>query len=332
MNSFPSILCLLALPVLTVASGGVDVDGKQKNPQAVLVAQNSGQSGDVINSITAVDGTLQILLTSSSDEPVVNVGMVRHGIVRLERRSKAGTLLWCRDFAPPSPFRYTGAAPLATAGKDGGWILLLHANDFNKNSVKIAMMRLDDNGNTLCRKTICEPSAGEGDYYFAIVECRDGGYALAGTRHTLHPMTNITTVVKTPATQGANASSTKYAILRRLDNLGRHRWSRVYVQNTRNGDGDDRDELHDIRELPDGGFLVQGEANGYPEGSVEWLFRVNAAGNLTWVYRGTLCGEQFCSSRIGLVGKSSVTMTIITEGKIAGAVRVDMNTGKRLGK
>ncbi|MFX1475220.1 MAG: hypothetical protein ACFFCO_07075 [Promethearchaeota archaeon] len=119
-------------------------------------------------------------------------------------------------------------------------------------------VRIDANGNHLWNQTF---GGGEHDHGREIVECNDGGFALAGDTESY----------------GANPGINNDFWLIRIDQNGNHLWNQTY------GSADYYEAAFTLVECRNGGFALAG-ANGTTGGFGEnvWLVRTDAAGNPLW--------------------------------------------------
>jgi len=183
-----------------------------------------------------------------------------------------------------------GASDLLQAIKtthDGGFLLAGTSNS-PKGYQKTAeghggndywVVKLDAKGEQMWQK--CYGGIGQDDLQ-SVVITRDGGYLLAGTSNSSAPPKNgkITAGTKKENTRG----STDYWIIK-IDSEGNEQWQKTYG-------GQYADQLRDVEQTKDGGFIVAGYSNSTASGEKAlenlgqggdfWILKLDDKGNIEW--------------------------------------------------
>lgn len=142
------------------------------------------------------------------------------------------------------------------------------------------LVKLDQNGTLQWEKSL---GGSSGEYGFAIVQTKDGGYAFGGS--TFSRDGNVS----------YNHGDWDFWIVK-LNDTGKVMWENTYG-------GKSTDQLHGLCESGDGGFVAAGitlstNADGEVQGNHDggnygdyWVIKVDSVGNLVW--QRTLGGTQY---------------------------------------
>lgn len=174
---------------------------------------------------------------------------------------------------------------------DGGFILAGTSNSpkgFQKGTEchggnDYWVIKLDANGGQMWQKTY--GGIGQDDLQ-SVVATRDGGYLLAGTSSSSSQST-------TPSKEGGpktglkkenSRGNTDYWLVK-IDSDGNEEWQKTYG-------GQYADQLRDIEQTKDGGFIVGGYSNSsssgdksfdtYGQGGDFWILKLDDKGNIQW--------------------------------------------------
>ncbi|MCW5773893.1 MAG: FHA domain-containing protein [Rhodospirillaceae bacterium] len=201
------------------------------------------------------------------------------------RLDSAGAVQWQRR--PGGPKR--DAALAVTALRDGGCV----AAGFDRDEARLWIFSLDKNGVLGWSRTIPTGHSGRA---VAILRTRDGGYAVAAF-----------------ARSAADAPDRAFVL--RLDSRGEIRWSRYA--------GRSESRPADLRETPDGGFVVAGVARGRSEGPLElWIARLDRKGHTLWDERYAGAGTP-SSPRVDIArGREFIIAATMTQAGAGPALRL----------
>ena len=196
------------------------------------------------------------------------------------------TLQWQRTFGGASE----DELHCAVATPDGGLLIggysMSSTNDgktaLNFGLVNFWVVRVDSSGNRLWDKTYGGNAA---EYLFAAAATTDGGFILGGPSRSL-PSGN-----KTAPWHGTNSTVNADYWIVRIDRDGNKLWDQSF-----GGVADD--QLYDVRQTRDGGFILAGYSRSPASGNKSdagfgnydyWLVRTDRAGNKLWdrCYGGT---------------------------------------------
>ncbi|WP_051197771.1 T9SS type A sorting domain-containing protein [Flavobacterium soli] len=141
------------------------------------------------------------------------------------------------------------------------------------------VIKLNAKGDQMWQK--CFGGIGQDDLQTVVVT-RDGGYLLAGTSNSSAPAKNQTAVegTKKEKTRG----NTDYWIIK-IDADGNEQWQKTYG-------GQYADQLRDVEQTKDGGFIVAGYSNSptsgeklqenFGQGGDFWILKLDDKGNIEW--------------------------------------------------
>ncbi|MBK7381351.1 MAG: T9SS type A sorting domain-containing protein [Ignavibacteriales bacterium] len=152
---------------------------------------------------------------------------------------------------------------------DGGFAVVGYTNATltPNNGFDIWLIRIDSNGNILWTRTY----GGSGDDFgYSMKKTDDGGFILAGE------------------TKSFGAGESDFYLIR-TDSLGDTLWTRTFG-------GVNNDYAWSVEKTSDGGFVIAGEKNAFPEVSDAMLIKTDSLGEIVWekLY-GTLLDDKLYS-------------------------------------
>ncbi len=191
------------------------------------------------------------------------------------KTNKRGLIEWEKTFGGQD--NDEGYDVIATS--DGGFLFIGYTWSFG-NSQQIYLIKTNYNGDLIWEKTYGGIMWEVGN---AVVELKDGGYAIAG--YTNSP--------------GLSSGNTDILLLK-IDPNGDLVWQKAYG----NLLFPNHELAYDIIQIEDGGFIVVGARDRYSEGSFNSLvLRLNEKGDLIW--EKEFIGEGQTSEKIFNITKSS---------------------------
>ncbi len=185
----------------------------------------------------------------------------------------------------------------------GGFAIVGYTYSFGGNA-EVYLVRTDADGTMLWNKTYGGPNY---DYSRGVVECSDGGFAIAAYSNSWTPSYDCW-LIRTDANGNHlwnttyGGSSTEYAMglvvdaddnitmvgstysfgpgssdywLVHTNSTGGHLWNQTYG-------GGAWDYAYDVVACSDGGYAICGESMSFGEGTSAWVVRTDAAGNHLW--------------------------------------------------
>lgn len=197
---------------------------------------------------------------------------------------------------------------------DGGFIVAGSNESFDSDYYDIVVIRIDVNGDILWQKSY---GGQDTDVGSGICEAPDGGFIVAGITWSFGAGERDLLVLRLDAngevlwqkTYGESNTEISEKIIRTSDNAvviaainyssggglgsywvlkldlhGNVMWQKIY-------NGGHRDELYDIQETSDGGYILAGGTQSYSEQYADaWIIKLDDSGNSVWqkVY-----GEQY---------------------------------------
>ena len=169
-----------------------------------------------------------------------------------------GGLQWIKTFGGPGDDGCTGMVKTT----DGGFALAGYTNSSGAGNYDFWLIKVNATGDMQWNKTY--GGAGSDQSFGAIVQTKDGGYALAG----------ITTSF------GAGGIDTW---LVKVNSIGEAQWNKTYG-------GAGSDYVYSMVQTGDGGYAMCGWTDSSGAGGFDfWLLKTDAVGNLVWskTYGGT---------------------------------------------
>jgi hypothetical protein len=190
---------------------------------------------------------------------------------------------------------------------DGGFVLAGTVYSFGAGSYDAYVVKTDQNGDSLWARTY----GGSGvDYAYSVEQTLDGGYVLAGYTSSLGSGGNDFYLVKIDEhgkpewarAYGGSGDDRARAVrqtlpdsgyvvagyttsfgpgaesmyLVRTDSRGLVKWTKTYG-------GSDWDEAEDVRQTPDGGYVIVGSTASFGNGLDDvYLVRADSAGSVLW--------------------------------------------------
>lgn len=230
--------------------------------------------------------------------------------VYLVRTDAISNMLWSKTYGGQGDD--VGHSIVRTA--DGGYAIVGYSDSFDNGYGDVYLVRTDASGNLLWNKTYGKSNYDSG---MALVQTRDGGFALAGLTcpHDTDDWTYLY-LVRTDAdgnmlwnqTYGGNGDYTPYSLVQtsdggyaivgarelfdnspadayliRTDANGNLLWGKTYG-------GPGIDSCHGLVQMSDGGFALSGFTNATGEALQHaYLVRTDASGNMLWnkTYKGS---------------------------------------------
>ncbi|MHA2192079.1 MAG: hypothetical protein ACXAAR_01485 [Candidatus Thorarchaeota archaeon] len=221
-------------------------------------------------------GLVFILLLIVMSIPVVSSWQHAESNLQLKSVSPQETpgIIWERSFGGPQWDSCYDLIMVST----GGYALTGYTDSpWASQEGKIWLVRLDSEGEPLWNQTYRYVGDPEQSMGYSLLECTDGGFAIAGDFGVYDSGTN---------------SYRFETLLVRTDSDGNQLWNKTYGQGI----------FEDMVQCPDGGFALFGftERVGVIGNDDFYLARTDSEGNLLWnyTYGGT---EADLSSRQGLV-------------------------------
>jgi hypothetical protein len=148
---------------------------------------------------------------------------------------------------------------------DSGYIAAGQLKSAMTGGVDVWLVKTDESGDTLWTMTYGGDSL---DQAWSVQQTTDSGYIIAGRTYSFGP---------------GNLASYPNGYLIRTDANGDTLWTRVYG-------GIYSDELHSVKQTPDGSYIVTGWTRSYGAGGCDvWLIKTDADGDTLWTktYGGT---------------------------------------------
>ncbi len=168
----------------------------------------------------------------------------------LVRTDQDGNHLWNQTYDYPGNSDFVYDLVLCS---DGGFALAGYTHPHTPESSDIWLVRTDADGNHLWNQTY---GGTETETASSVVECSDGGFAIAGDIYT--------------------STFEGQAFLVRTDSNGDLIWSRHYG-------GDSGESAYSLITSSAGGFVLTGYTESYGEGDSDlWLVRIQADGDMVW--------------------------------------------------
>ncbi|MCK4567394.1 MAG: hypothetical protein KAU48_08795, partial [Candidatus Thorarchaeota archaeon] len=211
-----------------------------------------------IGSMPMSGGNFSATTVSTSDGPRENDGILDTGLPLKLHDSQAttasiyqnGTALWNQTY-DGSGDEYVQS--VVECG-NGGFALAGYTNSFGASSQAGWLVRTDALGNHLWNQTYDGPNV---DFLYSVVECSDGGFALAGNTMSF-------------------GVSSMAGWLVRTDEDGNLLWNMTY-------DAPFHEHFDMLVEVSDGGFAICGTTDSYGASNFAgWLLRTDSAGNHQW--------------------------------------------------
>jgi len=160
---------------------------------------------------------------------------------------------------------------------DGNLVITGYTNSFGAGGFDVWLIETDQNSDTLWTKTYGE--SGD-DYAFEIEQTEDGGFIIAGS------------------TGSFGGSGMLDGCLIKTDQFGNLQWIKLY--------GTTHDDLfYSIEQTEDGGYILAGERDAYPEGDSDvWILKTDSAGNFQWekIYGSNTLDDRAYTIRKSLTG------------------------------
>lgn len=163
--------------------------------------------------------------------------------------------LWIRSYGGNSQ----DVAESVVESSGGGFAISGYTNSYSPGGdYDYWLIHTDPNGNLLWEKTY---GGSEDEFYGALIECNDGGFALIGSSHSY--------------TLNVSVSYNMWWV--RTDDSGNMLWNQPYQHGDSSGSGSG------LVECSDGGFALAGHTskNGLYTYDV-WLVRITANGGIVW--------------------------------------------------
>jgi hypothetical protein len=159
---------------------------------------------------------------------------------------------WQKTFGGDS----TDVANAVLATADSGCIFAGYTNSFGAGGLDYYVGKVDARGNLQWSATYGGPG---NDYGYAIAQCRDGGFVIAGL------------------TGSFGAGGGDFYVVR-IDKLGDTIWTRTYG-------GTALDVAYSVQQTFDGGFIVAGYTNSFGAGDQDvYLVKTDSAGDTLWTH------------------------------------------------
>lgn len=169
--------------------------------------------------------------------------------------SSTGAVLWANTYGTKSKEDFT----CLDQTTDGGFVLVGHSYVNNEQSYDVWVVRLNAKGEILWQNRL---GGKRGDYAYSVQQTSDGGYVIAA----------YTTSFGTGGAEG-------WCI--KLGASGKIVWQKTYG-------GSLIDIFDNVRQTPDGGYIVIGSTESYGGDSGAkrdlWCLKLDASGNITWQY------------------------------------------------
>jgi len=189
----------------------------------------------------------------------------------LVKINEEGSLEWQKSYGMAKEEAYYPCSVAETS--DGGYILAtdsVNAGSSKAEDVDILVLKLSSDGSLLWQKTYGRETSTESTKIYArggIIQTRDGGFFLVGA--IVPSETNIASI-----------------LVLKLDSAGNILWDKIFkAPGLQWGDS--------VQQTPDGGYIVGGEALGYPlirsaEKAQPLIFKLDSNGNIEWqkLYEG----------------------------------------------
>lgn len=174
--------------------------------------------------------------------------------VYLVKISEHGDSLWSRVYGDTTSGQYTndvGRTIEPTA--DGGYVIVGSTESYGSGSYDIYLIKIDAVGDTQWTRTYGTASYEAGE---AVCQTPDGGYAVAGT------------IYETGLSQ--------QIWLLRIDTVGDTIWTKTYG-------GSGNENVQDILQTPDRGFIFTGSTTSYGAGNDDvYLVKTDSVGSVDW--------------------------------------------------
>jgi hypothetical protein len=191
----------------------------------------------------------------SNDEGYAVAGSVNGGnSFAIDKLDKDGNLTWSKIIGSGN---YNEAFSLVQT-KDGGYAMAGYTSVYGAGGEDVYVVKLDANGNLKWTKTIGGP---DDDWGNAIVQTKDGGYAITGGTKSYGG--------------GVPSSADIYVI--KLDSDGNKLWTK-----TIEGPWGSDDEGNSIIQTKDGGIVVTGNTLDLSGWDDAFVFKLDSTGNLLW--------------------------------------------------